>query len=136
MTLTPLCQLTAEKLALQEQLQAETELCAEAEEMRSRLATRKQELEEILHDLESRLEEEEERVTQMHTERKKMQQNITVSKVLWDVTNKPYSKIKWQRFKNKTVVSFFSSRTWSSSWTRRKQPDRSFRWRRSPRTPS
>ncbi|XP_076027273.1 myosin-9-like [Genypterus blacodes] len=70
-------QLNAEKLALQEQLQAETELCAEAEEMRSRLSTRKQELEEILHDLESRLEEEEERVTQMHTERKKMQQNIT-----------------------------------------------------------
>ncbi|XP_071361290.1 myosin-9-like isoform X2 [Trachinotus anak] len=70
-------QLNAEKLALQEQLQAETELCAEAEEMRARLATRKQELEEILHDLESRLEEEEERVTQMLTERKKMQQNIT-----------------------------------------------------------
>ncbi|KAM7008903.1 myosin-9-like [Tautogolabrus adspersus] len=70
-------QLNAEKSALQEQLQAETELCAEAEEMRARLAARKQELEEILHDLESRLEEEEERVTQMHTERKKMQQNIT-----------------------------------------------------------
>ncbi|KAK9539979.1 hypothetical protein VZT92_002457 [Zoarces viviparus] len=70
-------QLNAEKLALQEQLQAETELCAEAEEMRSRLSTRKQELEEILHDLESRLEEEEERATQLHTERKKMQQNIT-----------------------------------------------------------
>uniref|UniRef100_A0AAQ4R7N0 Myosin-9 n=1 Tax=Gasterosteus aculeatus aculeatus TaxID=481459 RepID=A0AAQ4R7N0_GASAC len=70
-------QLNAEKLALQEQLQAETELCAEAEEMRSRLATKKQELEEILHDLESRLEEEEERATQMQTERKKMQQNIT-----------------------------------------------------------
>uniref|UniRef100_A0A4W6FJ67 Myosin-9 n=1 Tax=Lates calcarifer TaxID=8187 RepID=A0A4W6FJ67_LATCA len=69
--------LSAEKLALQEQLQAETELCAEAEEMRVRLATRKQELEDILHDLESRLEEEEERVTQLHTERKKMQQNIT-----------------------------------------------------------
>lgn len=51
--------------------------------MRSRLATRKQELEEILHEMESRLEEEEERVTQMQTERKKMQQNITVSKVLW-----------------------------------------------------
>ncbi|CAN9510557.1 unnamed protein product [Ophioblennius macclurei] len=70
-------QLSAEKLALQEQLQAEAELCAEAEEMRSRLATRKQELEEILHDLESRLEEEEDRVTQMQTERKKMQENIT-----------------------------------------------------------
>uniref|UniRef100_A0A672GLQ0 Myosin-9 n=1 Tax=Salarias fasciatus TaxID=181472 RepID=A0A672GLQ0_SALFA len=70
-------QLSAEKLALQEQLQAEAELCAEAEEMRSRLATRKQELEDILHDLESRLEEEEDRVTQMQTERKKMQENIT-----------------------------------------------------------
>ncbi len=79
LTLTSFCQLNAEKLALQEQLQAETELCAEAEEMRSRLANRKQELEEILHDLESRLEEEEERATLMQTERKKMQQNISVS---------------------------------------------------------
>ncbi|XP_027872932.1 myosin-9-like [Xiphophorus couchianus] len=70
-------QLSAEKQALQEQLHAETELCAEAEEMRARLAARKQELEEILHDMESRLEEEEERVTQMQTEKKKMQQNIT-----------------------------------------------------------
>ena len=72
-------QLNAEKLALQEQLQAETELCAEAEEMRARLATRKQELEDILHDLEARVEEEEERVTQLQAERKKMQTNITVS---------------------------------------------------------
>ncbi|KAF3852305.1 hypothetical protein F7725_005660 [Dissostichus mawsoni] len=70
-------QLNQEKLALQEQLQAETELCAEAEEMRSRLSARKQELEEMLTEMESRLEEEEERVTQMSTERKKMQQNIT-----------------------------------------------------------
>uniref|UniRef100_A0A6Q2ZMK6 Myosin-9 n=1 Tax=Esox lucius TaxID=8010 RepID=A0A6Q2ZMK6_ESOLU len=70
-------QLVSEKQALQEQLQAETELCAEAEEMRSRLAIRKQELEEILHDLEARVEEEEERVTQLQTEKKKMQQNIT-----------------------------------------------------------
>uniref|UniRef100_A0A8C5HR77 Myosin-9 n=1 Tax=Gouania willdenowi TaxID=441366 RepID=A0A8C5HR77_GOUWI len=69
-------QLASEKLALQEQLQAEAELCAEAEEMRSRIAARKQELEEILHDMESRLEEEEDRVTQMLTERKKMQLNI------------------------------------------------------------
>lgn len=66
-------------MALQEQLQAETELCAEAEEMRARLVNRKQELEEILHDMESRLEEEEERVNQMLNDRKKMQQNITVS---------------------------------------------------------
>uniref|UniRef100_A0A3P8ZWK1 Myosin-9 n=1 Tax=Esox lucius TaxID=8010 RepID=A0A3P8ZWK1_ESOLU len=70
-------QLGAEKQALQEQLQAETELCAEAEEMRARLAAKKQELEEILHDLEARVEEEEERATQLMTEKKKMQQNIT-----------------------------------------------------------
>lgn len=75
----PLRQLNAEKMALQEQLQAETELCAEAEEMRARLVNRKQELEDILHDMESRLEEEEERISQMHIERKKMQQNISVS---------------------------------------------------------
>ncbi|KAF3846863.1 hypothetical protein F7725_003941 [Dissostichus mawsoni] len=72
----PLLQLGAEKMALQEQLQAETELCAEAEEMRARLAARKQELEEILHDLEARVEEEEERAAQLSGERKKMQQNI------------------------------------------------------------
>lgn len=71
-------QLNVEKVALQEQLQAETELCAEAEEMRARLAAKKQELEEILHDLEARVEEEEERASQLATEKKKMQQNITV----------------------------------------------------------
>ncbi|XP_029946041.1 myosin-9 isoform X1 [Salarias fasciatus] len=70
-------QLSAEKMALQEQLQAETELCAEAEEMRSRLAAKKQELEEILHDLEARVEEEEERANHLMTDKKKMQQNIT-----------------------------------------------------------
>ncbi|XP_063283107.1 myosin-9 [Pelobates fuscus] len=69
-------QLQQEKMQLQEQLQAETELCAEAEEMRSRLAAKKQELEEILHDLESRVEEEEERCQILQTEKKKMQQNI------------------------------------------------------------
>uniref|UniRef100_A0A3B3X0J7 Myosin-9 n=1 Tax=Poecilia mexicana TaxID=48701 RepID=A0A3B3X0J7_9TELE len=70
-------QLNAEKMALQEQLQAETELCAEAEEMRARLAAKKQELEEILHDLEARVEEEEERASHLAAEKKKMQQNIS-----------------------------------------------------------
>ncbi|XP_034448117.1 myosin-9-like isoform X2 [Hippoglossus hippoglossus] len=70
-------QLSAEKTALQEQLQAETELCAEAEEMRARLAARKQELEDILHDLEARVEEEEERASHLTTDKKKMQQNIS-----------------------------------------------------------
>ncbi|XP_048646023.1 LOW QUALITY PROTEIN: myosin-11 [Marmota marmota marmota] len=52
-------QLAEEKNLLQEQLQAETELYAEAEEMRVRLAAKKQELEEIMHEMEARLEEEE-----------------------------------------------------------------------------
>merc|ERR1719187_1225287 len=65
-----------EKNVLAEQLQAETELCAEAEEMRARLLARKQELEDILHDMETRLEEEEERSTFMNTEKKKLQLQI------------------------------------------------------------
>ncbi|XP_074932265.1 myosin-9 [Phalacrocorax aristotelis] len=69
-------QLMAEKMQLQEQLQAETELCAEAEEIRARLTAKKQELEEICHDLEARVEEEEERCQHLQTEKKKMQQNI------------------------------------------------------------
>ncbi|XP_048466711.1 myosin-10 isoform X3 [Rhincodon typus] len=69
-------QLIEEKNILAEQLQAETELFAEAEEMRARLANKKQELEEILHDLEARVEEEEERNQQMQNEKKKMQQHI------------------------------------------------------------
>ncbi|XP_056122969.1 myosin-9a isoform X2 [Rhinichthys klamathensis goyatoka] len=70
-------QINAEKMALQEQLQAETELCQEAEEMRARLAARLNEQEYVMHDLESRLEEEEEKVTQFQMEKKKMQQNIS-----------------------------------------------------------
>ncbi|XP_046734841.1 myosin heavy chain, non-muscle isoform X1 [Diprion similis] len=66
-----------EKTVLAEQLQAEVELCAEAEEMRARLAARKQELEEILHDLEARIEEEEERSTALTQEKKKLQLNIS-----------------------------------------------------------
>lgn len=63
---------------LADQLQAEAELFAEAEEMRARLASRKQELEEVLGELESRLEEEEERGVQLTNEKKRMQQNIQV----------------------------------------------------------
>ncbi|XP_039596967.1 myosin-10 isoform X3 [Polypterus senegalus] len=69
-------QLIEEKSILAEQLQAETELFAEAEEMRARLSARKLELEEILTDLESRLEEEEERNNQLTNEKKKMQQHL------------------------------------------------------------
>ncbi|KAL6039558.1 hypothetical protein STEG23_002365 [Scotinomys teguina] len=71
-------QLLEEKNILAEQLQAETELFAEAEEMRARLAAKKQELEEILHDLESRVEEEEERNQILQNEKKKMQAHIQV----------------------------------------------------------
>ncbi|CAL8302107.1 unnamed protein product [Merluccius merluccius] len=69
-------QLTEEKSILAEQLQAETELFAEAEEMRARLASKKQELEEILHDLEARVEEEEERNQGLQNEKKKMQTHL------------------------------------------------------------
>lgn len=71
-------QLSEEKTLLQEQLQAETELYAEAEEMRVRLAAKKQELEEILHEMEARLEEEEDRGQQLQAERKKMAQQMLV----------------------------------------------------------
>ena len=43
---------------------------------RIRVSARKQELEEVLHDLELRIEEEEERNIQMMTERKKLHTNI------------------------------------------------------------
>uniref|UniRef100_H3A9S4 Myosin heavy chain 10 n=1 Tax=Latimeria chalumnae TaxID=7897 RepID=H3A9S4_LATCH len=69
-------QILEEKNILAEQLQAETELFAEAEEMRARLAAKKQELEEILHDLEARVEEEEERNQLLQNEKKKTQMHI------------------------------------------------------------
>uniref|UniRef100_F6QF55 Myosin, heavy chain 10, non-muscle n=1 Tax=Xenopus tropicalis TaxID=8364 RepID=F6QF55_XENTR len=69
-------QLVEEKNILAEQLQAETELFAEAEEMRARLAIKKQELEEILRDLEIRMEEEEERNQVLQNEKKKMQAHV------------------------------------------------------------
>lgn len=68
--------LIEEKMMIAEQLQAETELCAEAEEARGRLASRKSELEEILHDLEARIEEEEERNQALQSDKKKLLQNI------------------------------------------------------------
>lgn len=78
-----LFQLLEEKNILAEQLQAETELFAEAEEMRARLVAKKQELEEILHDLESRVEEEEERNQSLQNEKKKMQSHIQVTTYWW-----------------------------------------------------
>lgn len=63
---------------LADQLQTEAELLAEAEDMRARLASRKQELEEVISELETRLEEEEERGVQLNNERKKIQQIVQV----------------------------------------------------------
>lgn len=65
-----------EKTHLAEQLQAEIELCAEAEEARMRLSARKQELEEMMQELEARVEEEEDLRNNMSSEKKKLTLNI------------------------------------------------------------
>lgn len=46
--------------------------------MRVRLAAKKQELEEILHEMEARLDEEEERAQALLVDKKKMQQQMQV----------------------------------------------------------
>uniref|UniRef100_A0AAQ5ZJV2 Myosin, heavy chain 11b, smooth muscle n=1 Tax=Amphiprion ocellaris TaxID=80972 RepID=A0AAQ5ZJV2_AMPOC len=69
-------QLMEERAQLESKLQAETELCAEAEEMRVRLEAKKQELEEVLHEMEARLEEEEDRSNALQQERKDMEQQL------------------------------------------------------------
>ncbi|XP_015234896.1 PREDICTED: myosin-11-like [Cyprinodon variegatus] len=69
-------QLAEERAQLELKLQAEAELYAEAEEMRVRLEAKKQELEEVLHEMESRLEEEEERSISLQQEKKDMEQQL------------------------------------------------------------
>ncbi|XP_026180145.1 myosin-11-like isoform X2 [Mastacembelus armatus] len=69
-------QLMEERTQLELKLQAETELCAEAEEMRVRLEAKKQELEEVLHEMEARLEEEEEHSNSLRQEKKDMEQQL------------------------------------------------------------
>lgn len=68
--------LLKDKNDLSAQLQAETELCNEAEEARVRLTVRKQELEDIIIDLENRLEEEEAQIVKLNTDKKNLQSNI------------------------------------------------------------
>ncbi|XP_029913524.1 myosin-11-like isoform X2 [Myripristis murdjan] len=68
--------LMEERSQLEVKLQAETELYAEAEEMRVRLEAKKQELEEVLHEMEARLEEEEDRSNMLQQERKDMEQQL------------------------------------------------------------
>ncbi|KAL4667669.1 hypothetical protein H8959_006358 [Pygathrix nigripes] len=69
-------QLEEERTRLAEQLRAEAELCAEAEDTRGRLAARKQELELVVSELEARVGEEEECSRQLQTEKKRLQQHI------------------------------------------------------------
>uniref|UniRef100_A0AAX7TM00 Myosin, heavy chain 11b, smooth muscle n=1 Tax=Astatotilapia calliptera TaxID=8154 RepID=A0AAX7TM00_ASTCA len=71
-------QLMEERAQLELKLQAETELCAEAEEIRVRLEAKKQELEEVLHEMEARLEEEEDRSNALQQEKKEMEQQLQV----------------------------------------------------------
>ncbi|KAL0609877.1 Myosin-14 [Plecturocebus cupreus] len=71
-----MAELEEERTRLAEQLRAEAELCAEAEETRGRLAARKQELELVVSELEARVGEEEECSRQLQTEKKRLQQHI------------------------------------------------------------
>lgn len=66
----------AEKNDLAAQLQAETELCNEAEEARARLSARKQELEELINELEARIDEEEDQFQAINADKKKLQSLI------------------------------------------------------------
>ena len=109
-----------EKNILAEQLQAETELCAEAEEMRARLAARKQEMEEIIHDMEARIEEEEEKVIKSADDKKKLQQHIQVTTLL-------RMMLLWSHL---TKLSLFVNRTWRSNWRKKRLPVKSSRLRK------
>uniref|UniRef100_A0A2K6TT88 Myosin heavy chain 14 n=1 Tax=Saimiri boliviensis boliviensis TaxID=39432 RepID=A0A2K6TT88_SAIBB len=73
-----MAELEEERTRLAEQLRAEAELCAEAEETRGRLAARKQELELVVSELEARVGEEEECSRQLQTEKRRLQQHIQV----------------------------------------------------------
>lgn len=72
-----------ERSRLAEQLRAEAELCAEAEETRGRLAARKQELEAVVSELEARVGEEEECSRQLQGEKKRLQQHVQVGPAVW-----------------------------------------------------
>lgn len=65
-----------EKNGLTAALHAETELCNEAEEARMRLVNRKQELEDIIHEMEIRLEDESEQFQIISNEKKKLQSTL------------------------------------------------------------
>ncbi|KAM7143293.1 myosin-10-like [Molossus nigricans] len=95
--------LSEEETILAEQLQAETELFAEVEEMRARLAAKKQELEEILHDLKSRVEEEE-RNQIFQNEKKKMEAHIQEQKLMEDRIAECSSQLAEEEEKAKSLA--------------------------------
>lgn len=70
-------QLQGEKNELSLQLQAETELCNEADEDRRRLTSRNKELENFISECEARIEEEAEVNKKIEGEKKKLQATIT-----------------------------------------------------------
>lgn len=78
-----------ERSRLAEQLRAEAELCAEAEETRGRLAARKQELEAVVSELEARVGEEEECSRQLQGEKKRLQQHVQVGPAVWPPLPRP-----------------------------------------------
>ncbi|KAM6957379.1 myosin-11 [Aplochiton taeniatus] len=69
-------ELLEERVQLQEKLAAETELYAEAEEMRVRLEAKRLELEEVLHEMEARMEEEEEHSVTLQQEKKATEKQL------------------------------------------------------------
>lgn len=76
-------QVVEERNQLQAKLQEEAELYAESEEVRIRLEAKKQELEEVLHEMEARLEEEEEQSQVFQQEKANLQQQLKVER--WSV---------------------------------------------------
>lgn len=62
-----------EKNELSEQLQAEREVCQEAEEERAHLAARKREMEDAVAELEARLEEADDHIGRMDGEKSQNQ---------------------------------------------------------------
>lgn len=135
-----LLQILEERNALQEQLQAETELYAEAEEMRVRLAAKKQELEEILHEMEARLDEEEERAQALLVDKKKMQQQMQVYlsvSCFHCVDKKPplfpiLSCVRSDKLQQKLKLLYSKCRNWKNTWKRKKMLGKSCSWRRLP----
>lgn len=73
----------------------EAELCSEAEETRTRLAARKQELELVVSELEARVGEEEECSRQLQSEKRRLQQHIQVWGTQTPLSTLPQTAALW-----------------------------------------